>query len=218
MRFLAAGVFLSLALTAAVTGDARAQWDLDGEPRKPSPLSNLRFYLSVGGFTPVGNLVSASDSTLGGAMSFGIQWGRPKTSRPFTGGIFYEAAGVARSIPSPYPSPFFSSDNTAEAFTIEGGGLDGMFYLSPGKTARLYVGGGVGLFQVKRKIVSSDDGLFAVFSNDELESSYRITPGFRGMVGVEIGRGFFAEGRYLNAGTMDGIRFQGFSLSAGYRY
>lgn len=216
MGFLAGRVFLSLALAMTLTGAVQAQ----GNPfpsLKSSRLSNLRFSISVGGFAPLGNLASASDSSLGGALSVGLQWGRPTTSRPFTGGIFYEAAGLARSVPSPYPTPF-STGRTAQAFTMEGGGLDGMFYLSPGKSARLYVGGGVGVFQVKRKLVDSDDGLFAIFSNDELESSYRVNPGFRGMVGIEIGRGFFAEGRYLNAGTMDGVRFQGYSLSAGFRY
>lgn len=217
MRFPVTCVFLTLALTALTTGEVHAQWDDDIPRSRPSALTNLRFSISLGGFTPIGNLASASDSSLGGSISVGLQWGRPRTSRPFTAGIFYEAAGVARSIPSPFPSLFFS-DQVAQAFTLEGGGLEGMLYLSPGKAARLYIGGGVGIFQVKRKIVESDDGLFAVFSNDEIESNFRINAGFRGTIGVEIGGGFFAEGRYLNAGSMDGIRFHGFSIAAGYRY
>jgi hypothetical protein len=196
--------------------DVSLAQDDDFPFRRPSALANVRFSISVGGFAPLGNLASASDSSYGGALSIGVQWGRPKTTRPFTGGLFYEAAGLSHNIPS--PNSLFYPDRTAEAFTIEGGGLDGMFYLSAGKSARLYIGGGVGIFQVKRKIVISDHGLPGVFSNDELESTFRVNPGFRGLVGLEIGRGFFAEGRYPDAGTMESVQFRGFSVSLGYRY
>src|SRR5688500_9377063 len=96
MQFLVGRVLLSLAVTAAITGNVRAQWDDDFPSRRPSPLSNLHFSISVGGFAPIGDLATASDTSLGGAVSIGVQWGRPRSSRPFVGGIFYEAAGVAR--------------------------------------------------------------------------------------------------------------------------
>lgn len=189
--------------------------DPDLEPRRKS--FDPRFSLVLGAFTPVGGFRDTFRDHWGASALLSVQLNRPLPSQPFTASLFYEGAAVSQGVENPFTELFPRS--TAEYFGMQGGGFEGAFYLTQGAPLKVYVGGGGGVYELKRKVAYSGNGfLEPVFARDDLFSSSRITVGWRLLAGIEIGRYFVSEVRYIDAGVLDGLAFRGLSISLGFRY
>jgi hypothetical protein len=190
--------------------------DPDPEP-EPRNLFRPRFSLVLGGFAPVGALADAFPNRWGGSALFAVQINRPRPKSPFAFSVFYEGVAVSQGVEEPFSSVF--SRSTAEYFGMQGGGVEGALYLTQGSPLKIYVGGGGGFYELKREVSYAGNAfLEPVFSKDDIFSSSRYTFGWRLLAGVEIGRYFVSEVRYIDAGRLDRVAFRGLSVSLGFRY
>jgi hypothetical protein len=174
-----------------------------------------RFGVTAGGFFPIGALSDRSAGNVWPSLALSYEIKRPGPGHPYTLTAFAEGMATSRR---------FKDEGNLELMNevreLYGVGLEARGYLNPGGPVALYLGGGAGSYFLRRGIrYDTAQSPFLLFNDHTLLSGkYYVQPGFKLMLGVEEKHGIFAELRFLDAGVLETVRYQGFSANIGGRF
>ncbi|MDX1932802.1 MAG: hypothetical protein SFU56_09375 [Capsulimonadales bacterium] len=173
-----------------------------------------RVGLNGGGFFPVGALSDRTSGSPWATFALSYEFRRPSARHPITLTAFAEAAANSRT--------FFNAfdDRVNEVRELYGAGLEARAYFRPPGPLAFYSGVGFGGYYLRRAVRDDSGSSPFLFFDDRsvTEGRYALRPGYKFLLGIEENHGIFFEMRYLNAGTLEGVRYQGVSAHLGGRF
>lgn len=173
-----------------------------------------RLGVTAGAFFPVGGLSDRSAGNVWPLLGFSYEIRRPSHGNPYTITAYIEGAASSRTFNDAF------GNRMNEVRELYGVGLEVRGYIRPLGPLAAYVGGGIGSYFLRRGIrYDTTASPFLAFDDQSLiDGKYYVRPGVKLLFGLEERHGIFAEFRYLNAGVLEGVRYQGINASIGGRF